>query len=287
MSVQVEPFDGPVGAAVTGPELSAELDAATLATLVDAWNRHGVLVFRDQVLLPDQLIRFSRRFGALEVHVLDQYLHPEFPEILVVTNIVENGRHLGIYNAGRYWHSDLSYMVEPSRGSILHAIEIPEANGQPLGDTLWTSTAAAYEALDEKLQRRLGGLEAAFSLGNRFAKLVEDGDNTAMTDAQLEQTPEVKHPIVRTHPVTGRKCIFVNKAHTARIVGLPEAESRALLEELCAHCIRPEFIYRHHWRPGDVVMWDNVQTQHLAIRDYELPQRRLLHRTTLTGERPF
>ena len=288
MSLHIAPFDGPVGAAISAVDLSKELDEPSHETLVDAWNRHSVLVFRDQHLTPEHLLRFSRRFGELEVHVLDQYLHPDHPEILVVSNIVENGRHVGIYDAGRYWHSDLSYLAEPSRGSGLYALEIPEANGQSLGDTLWTSTAAAYDALDEPMRRRLDGLEAVFSLGNRFNKLVEDGDqDAALTDDQKAQTHEVVHPVVRTHPLTGRKCIFVNEGHTARIVGLAEDESRSLLEELWAHCIRPEFVYRHRWRPGDVVMWDNVPTQHIAIRDYELPRRRRLHRTTLTGDRPF
>lgn len=148
MEFHVEPFAGPVGAAITAIDLSQTLDDASHAKLTDAWNRHSVLVFRDQQLTPEQLIGFSKRFGALEVHVLDQYLHPEHPEILVVSNVVENGRHVGIYDAGIYWHSDLSYMAEPSRGSILYAIEIPEADGQALGDTLWASTAAAYDALD-------------------------------------------------------------------------------------------------------------------------------------------
>ena len=288
MSLHVEPFDGPIGAAITAVDLSQELDEPSHETLVDAWNRHSVLVFRDQGLAPEQLLRFSRRFGGIEVHILDQYLHPDHPEILVVSNIVENGRHVGIYDAGKYWHADLSYMAEPSRGSVLYAIEIPEDGGRSLGDTLWTSTAAAYDALDAPMRHRLDGLKAAFSLANRFNKLVEDGDrDAALTDVQKARTIEVIHPVVRTHPVTGRKCIFVNEGHTARIVGLAEDESRSLLEELWAHCIRPEFVYRHRWRQGDVVMWDNVPTQHIAIFDYALPQRRLLHRTTLTGTRPF
>ena len=288
MNFHVEPFEGAIGAEITAIDLSKELDDPGHERLTDAWNQHSVLVFRDQDLSPEQLIRFSKRFGALEVHVLDQYLHPEHPEILVVSNVVENGRHVGIYDAGIYWHSDLSYMAEPSRGSILYAIEIPEADGRSLGDTLWASTAAAYEALDTATQRRIDSLQAAFSLANRFGKLVEDGDKDAiLTDVQLAKTQEAVHPVVRTHPVTGRKCIFVNEGHTARIVGLAEDESHSLLEELWAYCIRPEFVYRHNWRPGDVVMWDNVPTQHIALRDYELPQRRYLHRTTLTGSRPF
>ncbi len=288
MSIAIEPFDGPIGAAVTGIDLSRELDAPTFRTIEEAWNSHSVLVFRGQSLAPEELIRFTRRFGALEIHVLDQYLHPDHPEILVVSNVVEDGRQIGIADAGRYWHSDLSYMAEPSRGSILHAIEIPTAEGRPLGDTMWASAAAAYEALDAATRRRLDGLEAAFSLGHRFEKLVKDGNADAqMTEHQKEKVPEVIHPVVRTHPATGRRSIFVNEGHTVRIVGLPEEESRTLLAELCSHCTRREFVYRHRWQPGDVVMWDNVPTQHIAICDYALPQRRLLHRTTLTGSRPY
>lgn len=287
MEFQVTPLDGPVGASVTSIDLSLALDDASFEVLVAAWNKHAVLVFRDQQLTPEQLVAFSSRFGALEIHVLDQYLHPEHPEILIVSNIIENGRHVGIYDAGIYWHSDLSYMAEPSRGSILYAIEIPQTDGQPLGDTLWANTAAAYEALDSATQRRIDGLKAAFSLANRFEKLVEDGDkNAILTDTQKAKTQEVVHPVVRTHPVTGRKCIFVNEAHSARIIGMADAESRSLLEMLWTHCTRPEFIYRHRWQPGDVVMWDNIPTQHIAIRDYELPQQRYLFRTTLTGDRP-
>lgn len=288
MSVKIEPLDGPIGAAVTAVDLGKHLDATTFEILAEAWNRHSVLVFREQTLTPKQLIRFSRQFGALEIHVLDQYLHPAHPEILVVSNIIENGRQIGIADAGRYWHSDLSYMTEPSRGSILYAIEIPDADGQPIGDTMWASAAAAYEAFDAPTRRRLDGLKAAFSLGHRFEKLVKDGDkDAAMTGRQKDKVPEVIHPVVRTHPVTGRKSIFVNEGHTARIVGMPGEEGRLLLEEIWAHCTRPEFVYRHRWQPGDVVMWDNIPTQHIAICDYALPQRRLLHRTTLKGSRPF
>lgn len=287
MPLDITPLEDAIAAEVSGIDLSQAIDTATQAALDEAWNRYAVLVYRGQDLPPEAFIRFSRGFGELEIHVLDQYLHPAHPEVFIVSNIVENGRNVGIPNAGVYWHTDLSYKAEPSRGSILYAIEIPEENGAPLGDTMWTSTAAAYDALPEATKRRLDGLEAAYSLGHRFDKLVADGENFAMTDEQKQQVPEVVHPVVRTHPLTGRKCIFVNEGHTVRILGLPEAESRALLEELFAHTTAPQFVYRHKWRPGDVVMWDNVQTQHIALRDYALPQRRLLHRTTLTGERPF
>lgn len=283
-SIRIEPCSRYIGAEIEGVDLSQDMDAATFAEVERAWNEHSVLVFRGQNLQPEELVSFSGRFGLLEIHVLDQYLHPAHPEILVISNIVENGKQVGIADAGRYWHSDLSYMAEPSRGSILYAIEIPSEGDEPLGDTLWASAAAAYEALDEDMRNRLDGLEATFSLRRRFNKIVADGNrDAAMTESQKEKVPEVIHPVVRRHPVTGRKSIFVNEGHTSHVLGLPENESRDLLDFLWTHCRRPEFTYRHHWKPGDVVMWDNIPTQHIAICDYALPQRRLLHRTTLTG----
>ena len=172
--MNIEPFAGPIGAQVTGLDLSQDLDASQREALTEAWNTRSVLVFRDQRVTPDEFLRFSRYFGELEIHVLEQYLHPDHPEILVVSNILDGERNVGIPNAGRYWHTDLSYLAEPSRGSILYAIEIPEADGKTLGNTLWASTAAAYEALPPETRKRIDGLRAEYSLGNRFNKLVEE-----------------------------------------------------------------------------------------------------------------
>ena len=288
MALRIEPFDGAIGAAVIDVDLAQPLDAEERERLIEAWNRYSVLVFRDQQIAPDEFLRYSRYFGDLEVHVLEQYLHPVHPEILVVSNILEYGRNIGIPDAGRYWHTDLSYLDVPSRGSILYAMEIPEADGETLGNTLWASTAAAYEALPEATRARVDGLQAEYSLSKRFQKLADDGTkHIELSDEQGEKTRAVTHPVVRTHPVTGRRGILVNEGHTTHIVGMPEDESQALLQELWDHTTKPDFTYCHEWRVGDVVMWDNTLTQHLAICDYALPQRRLLHRTTITGERPY
>ena len=288
MTLEILPFDAALGAEVRGVDLSRDIDDTTFATIARAWNDHSVLLFRDQAIDAVQHVAFSRRFGDLEVHVLDQYLHPEHPEILIVSNVMDGDRHVGIYDAGRYWHTDLSYLAVPSRGSLLHAMEVPhDAAGNPLGDTLFASTAAAYDALSEPVKRRIAGLRAEFSLANRHAKLVADGDPDAtLSDAHRQQAPPVVHKVVRTHPITGRRSIYVNAGQTSRILGLPEDEARNLLHELCAHCTRPEFVYRHRWRAGDLLIWDNIPTQHLAICDYALPQRRYMHRTTLKGTAP-
>ena len=288
MTLDIRPFDAALGAEVRGVDLALELDSTTFGAIERAWNEHSVLLFRDQDLDAVRHVAFSRRFGDLEIHVLDQYLHPEHPEILIVSNVMDGDRHVGIYDAGRYWHTDLSYMEVPSRGSLLHAVEVPhDAAGEPLGDTLFASTAAAYEALSPGMKHRISGLSAEFSLANRHARLVADGDpGAALSDAHRKKAPPVVHKVVRTHPVTGRRSIYVNEGQTARILGLPDDEARNLLEELCAHCTRPEFVYRHRWRAGDLLIWDNIPTQHLAICDYALPQRRYMHRTTLRGTPP-
>lgn len=290
MKLQIRPFDGVLGAEVAGVNLARPMDKDTFRSVEAAWNQHSVLVFRDQQITEQEHIAFSKRFGELEEHVLYQYLHPQHPEIFVVSNIKdETGRNVGAYDAGRYWHTDLSYMAVPSRGSLLYAIEIPHADdGSALGDTLWTSTAAAYEGLSDAMKERIEDLEAEFSLENRHKKLIADGDAAATLDTRhKESAPPVVHKVVRTHPVTGRRSIYVNEGQTARILGVPEDESRELLQTLWAECTRPEYIYRHKWRRGDVVMWDNIPTQHLAICDYALPQRRYLQRTTLRGSAPM
>ena len=288
MTLHIRPFEAALGAEVGGVDLSRDLDDATFGAIERAWNDHSVLLFRDQTIDEARHISFSRRFGDLEVHVLDQYLHPEHPEILIVSNVMDGDHHVGIYDAGRYWHTDLSYMAVPSRGSLLYAVEVPhDAAGEPLGDTLFASTAAAYDALPADTRHRLSGLKAEFSLANRHAKLVADGDpDAALSDTHQAKAPPVVHKVVRTHPVTGRRSIYVNEGQTSRILGLPEDESHDLLRELCAHCTRPEFVYRHRWQAGDLLIWDNIPTQHIAICDYALPQRRYMHRTTLRGTPP-
>lgn len=282
--LSIQPFDAVLGAEVRGLNLAEPLAEETFAALERAYNDYSLLLFRDQQLTPEQHIAFSRRFGRLEFHVLDQWCHPEHKELLVVSNIKDGDRHVGIYNAGRYWHTDLSYMQAPSRGSLLYAIEIPFANGRASGDTLFASSAAAYEALTQETRDRIANLRATFSLAHQRARLHAQGDAGAvLTDEQLAKTPLATHNIVQRHPVTGRTGLFINEGHAIEILDLPADESAALLHELCEHCTRPEFVYRHRWAVGDLLMWDNLATQHLAIFDYELPQRRYLHRTTLEG----
>jgi taurine dioxygenase len=288
-----------LGAEISGVDLSQPLDERAFARVSDAFFEHQVVVFRDQRLTPPQQIAFTRRFGELEQHVRKENRLDDYPEILVVSNVVdERGRAIGVQDAGRFWHSDLSYKQVPSLLSALYALEVPARDGVVLGATSFASAIGAYEALPGELQRRLQGLRNVHSYRyyrakNRKAQEDERArggrvvQEHAPSEEQMASVPDAEMPTVRTHPVTGRKGLFVNEGHSARVVGLPDEEGAALLAQLCHHIVKPEFRYEHQWRVGDLLMWDNVAVQHKANFDYELPLRRLMHRTTVRGSVPF
>jgi len=266
--------------------LAQDLDEATFREIERAFHDNIVVVFRQQTLSNERHIEFSRRFGELEIHIVKKYLLPGFPEILLISNIRDkHGEHIGLADAGFTWHSDTSYRRRPSRCSLLYAKEVPMRGGQPLGDTVFANAIAAYEALPESTKQRLAGLEAIHRYSAR--RRVADSPRPKLTQAQLEETPDIVHPIVRTHPYTGRKSLYVTAGECVGIEGMPDDEAVDLIAELDAHCVRPEFLYRHKWQIGDLLMWDNTSSMHLAICDYALPERRLMHRTTVIGTVPF
>jgi taurine dioxygenase len=288
-----------LGAEIAGVDLAKPLDDDTFSQVARAFFANEVVVFRGQSLTPEHQVAFTRRFGILEQHVRKESRLPGYPEILVVSNVVKaDGTPIGAQDAGRFWHSDLSYKREPSLLSALYAVEVPVHDGRVLGDTDFASTTAAYEALPDDMKQRLASLKNVHSYlyyrnKNRQAQLQEkirsahEVTEYDLSEDQVKAVPDSESPIVRTHPVTGRKGLFINEAHTSRIAGLPGAESEALLKAICAHIVKPEFQYRHHWQPGDLLMWDNVAVQHKANFDYRLPLRRLMHRTTVRGTAPF
>jgi taurine dioxygenase len=288
-----------LGAEISGIDLSKPLGDDTFAQVQKAFYDNQVVVFRKQKLTPEQQIAFTRRFGTLEQHVRKEHRLEGYPEILIVSNVLNReGKAIGVEDAGRFWHSDLSYKQVPSLLSALYAIEVPVQNGVVLGNTSFASTTAAYDALPEPTKKRLQSLKNVHSYvyyrGKNIQAQKEEqalGDRVvqehALTQEHLQQVPDAEAPIVRTHPVTGRKGLFINEAHTSHIVGLPRAESDALLKEICQHIIKPEFQYEHHWQAGDLLMWDNIAAQHKANFNYRLPLRRLMYRTTVRGSAPF
>ncbi|HWH84294.1 MAG TPA: TauD/TfdA family dioxygenase [Burkholderiaceae bacterium] len=282
-AIEIRPFDAPLGAEAIGLDLSAPLSDADFARIHRAHLDHHVLVFRDQRITPAQQIAFSRRFGPLQIHVLHQFLLKNHPEILVVSNIVENGQPIGLGDAGHYWHSDLSYKERPSLGSMLHAQELP-ADG---GDTLFANMQLAWETLPAPLRQAVAGRRAEHSYLAKYEELRQRSPwRPQLSEAQIAQVEPVQHPVVRTHPETGRPALFVSEHFTTRIVGLPADESRDLLAQLFAHSVRPAHVYRHRWQPHDMVFWDNRSLMHLAA-GCPVEQRRRLNRTTIEGDVPF
>ncbi|AIR88726.1 TauD/TfdA dioxygenase family protein [Pseudomonas cremoricolorata] len=280
---QIVPLDGAVGAEVIGLDLARPVSDDDFRRIHRAHLDHHVLVFRDQRITPEQHIAFSRRFGTLQIHVLEQFLLEHHPEILIVSNIVENGRNLGLGDAGKFWHSDLSYKELPSLGSMLHAQELPSEGG----DTLFADMHRAWDAVPSELRRIIKGRDAAHSYTARYAETKFEGNwRPTLSAEQLAQVKEVIHPVVRIHPENGRQALFVSEGFTTRIVGLPEDESRDVLQQLYALSVLDDNVYRHRWQPHDLVFWDNRSLIHLAA-GCPPHLRRKLYRTTIQGDAPF
>ncbi len=285
MAVSVQQLGDGFVASVDGVDLSRPVEPADFAAVYDALLTHHVIAIRDQSLSPAAMVAASRLFGALEPHVLSQYHHPDYAEIVMVSNVVEDGRPVGIRDAGSYWHSDVSYKARPSKATLLYAYEVP-AEG---GDTLFVDLVAAYAALPDDTRRRIDGLEAIHSYAYRTDRQVAKyGERPPLTPEQRAEVPDVPHPVVRTHPETGAKALYVNPGFTTRIVDMAEAESAALLDELFAHSLRNRFQHRYRWRPGDLVVWDNAAVMHRATaRELSPGARRTLYRTIVSGAAPF
>jgi taurine dioxygenase len=279
----IELFDAPLGAEILGLDLSRPLSPRQFQRIHKAHLDHHLLVFRDQRITPQQQVDFSRRFGPLQIHVLRNFQLPAHPEVLIISNVIEDGKPIGLGDAGHFWHSDLSYKEKPSLGSLLHAQELPEEGG----DTLFANMHLAWDTLPAALRSAVQDARAEHSYLTQYEELRRRSPfRPALTQAQIDEVKPVTHPVVRTHPETGRKALFVSEHFTTRIVGIPEDESRALLAELFAHSVLPAHIYRHRWAPHDLVFWDNRSLMHLAggTPDH---LRRKLYRTTIEGDAPF
>jgi taurine dioxygenase len=275
-SFTVRPLTPAIGALVEGLDLAIPLEERTVDGIQEALVAHHVLFFEGQRLEPASQRDLAARFGQLHIHPI--YPHPPgVPEIIVFDTGAQN-----LPDADT-WHSDVSCIETPPMGAILAAKQLPE-NG---GDTSWSSMVAAYEALSEPFRRLLDGLQAVHDLTKAFGKeRYGMGEDEAKWEEARRKNPPVTHPVIRTHPVSGRKGIYVNESFTTRILGLTPKESDTLLRFLFEHVARPEFTVRWRWKQGDVAFWDNRLTQHYALADY-LPQRRVMHRATILGDRPI
>lgn len=289
MPFEVHYPDAPLGAEIRGLDLSRDVDDATFGEIERVFHERAVIWFRGQRLTPEQHVRFSRHFGTVEVPTNSQYALAGHPEVYVVSNVVENGRNIGNADAGRVWHTDSSYMTVPSRCSLLYAIEVPrDEAGRALGATWFASMTAAYDALPDEIKQQVEGLEAVHNYTaqyeRRLAKMkAAGGSREELTPELRAKVPDVIHPVIRRHPLTGKKCVYVNTAFVTQIVGMADEAGAQLRDRLIEHSTAPRFVYQHRWAPGDLLIWDNAATQHLAIADFALPQRRLMYRTTVKG----
>lgn len=292
MALKVERLSPALGAEIQGVDLSKTIDDPVFEKIVEAWHEHLLLIFRGQTLTPEQHIEFSRRFGGLEIHPNPKHLLREHPELLHLTNrLGESGEALGLKDGGSDWHSDLSYMKAPSMGSLLYALQVPKVGG----DTEWGNMYSAYDTLPEATKARIEGLNAIHQFDHNANPRLTPPDGVvrnqsatgSIWDAKSAETkartPNVPHPIVRVHPDTGRKALFINRRFTIAVEDMDADEGENLLLELFDHCEQPQFIYRHIWRAGDLLMWDNRCTIHVACGGFNLPEIRQMHRTTLTG----
>jgi taurine dioxygenase len=280
MSIEIIPSGAALGAEIRAVDLAKPIDDAMFAAIERAYNEYGVIFFRGQQITPQQQVAFTRRFVEIEFNIFgERWSVSGSPEIVVVSNVTEDGRPIGVRRAGENWHSDMCYTARPPRGTMLYALEIPDLFGLPLGDTEFASAPAAWDALPEPLRRQIEGRRAVFDFTGRKRAFPP-------TQAEIQRYPPVTHPIVRTHPFTGRKCLYVMRDDCVGIDGMEPEEAEALIAALADHIVKPAFVYRHQWQSGDLLLWDNCTVQHRAVQDYDLPQRRLMHRTTMGGAVP-
>ena len=268
-------------AEITSVDLAAPITDALFDRIYDAFLAHQLLLFRDQQLEPGDQVTFARRFGSVQVHVMNQYHADGWPEIYYLSNLGADGKPTGKHpdRGTVHWHTDGSWARRTGQATLLYAVEVPAAGGE----TRFASMYDAYEALDDTTKRRLGSLRAVHNLD--FSRTRRHGEDL-MTEEQKKARPPVDHPIVRIHPETGRKCIFLGD-HAWLVQGMPLEEGRQLIEDLNARVIDPERVYTHRWRPGDLVVWDNRCMLHKAEPYDVARQARVMRRCTVVGEVPI
>jgi len=286
MPIKVRPASPFVGAEIQDLDLATLRDPAMIAEIIDTLHANSMVYLRNQHLDNEQFIAFSRNLGPSIVMGQPALNLEDFQEISRVSNILENGQPIGLIESGQYWHTDRSFHAQPQGYAMLLAIEVPrDTQGQPLGDTIFVSTAHAYDTLPEEVKLRIANMRVIHSYQNPYKTKLSPGRDGLIRLAEHHKPP-ISHPVVRTHPVTGRKCLYVNQQYAMAIEGMSEPDGRELIDYLCRHITREEVQYRHRWAEGDLVIWDDCSTQHNAVGDYKLPQRRLLHRIGIQGTVP-
>jgi taurine dioxygenase len=278
MVLKLRPLSYGFGAEVGDIDVSKPMSEASFGEIYRAFLQHGILLFRNQDITREQHIEFSRRFGELDRHdALPRDRHPDYPEILMVTNEPKpDGQPSDTRYTGRQWHSDMSFTTKPSLGSILRSIAVPEVGG----DTLFANMTMAYDALSDGMQKLIADLHGIHLSGTR--KIANSASGVPRAEEQKRINPPVAQPVVRVHPETGRKALYIGEK-VKRFDGMTEEESTPLIDYLVRHATRPEFLYRHQWKKHDIVVWDNRCTMHQALGDFDETKLRHMERTTVLG----
>jgi taurine dioxygenase len=280
VALDVVPFQAPFGAEVRGLDLASGLDDATCQALGLAWQEHLVLILRDQNITDEQLIAFSSSLGELDPPGPNPYhggpIYPEYPKLNIISNITEGEKPIGNLGAGEaVWHADMTYNDVPPMGAILYAVELPPEGG----NTQFADMRLAFDTLPASLRKSAEGKSAVHDSSTNSAGIRRRGFDE-VTD--VRETPGARHPLIRTNPETGKKCLFLGRRQRSYVIGLDVADSEQLLDELWAHAGQDQFVYTHEWRQGDILMWDNLSVLHR--RDaFDPTARRRLHRAQLKG----
>jgi taurine dioxygenase len=290
INMQIVPSGKILGARVEGLDLSQPLTDEQFRQLEQALGKYGVLSYPKQSLTTLQLKNFSERFGELEVNVANAYQIEGIPDVMILSNKVdENGKPLGLSDAGQDWHTDMSYSKMIAFTNVLYGIEIPHRDGEPLGNTEFCNMHAAYDWLPDELKTKLEGMTVTHDFVKFWDKMrsLPGSNRKPLTEAQRAAKPPVSHPIFLTHPITGKKVLYANPGYSMRINELPQEESDRILAFLFEHQLQPKFQYKHRWSVGDVLMWDNMGTLHNAVPDYTPQEHRYIKRCQVMATRYF
>ena len=288
---KVEPSGETLGCSIHGMDLSKPFRKPELGFVLQALADHGVVCFPKQLLDPAAQVAFSRQFGELEVHVSGAFQEPGYPEMMILSNIVENGKPVGLADAGQDWHTDMSFSKTIAFINVLYALKVPRRDGRPLGATLFANMTAAYDALPDDVKRKIEGLSATHNFEKFWQMMRQRGgaktSRAPMTEEQKRMKPPVSHPLLLLHPISGRKSLYADPGYTVSIDGMDKRESDELLDFLFRHQVRPEFQYAHRWNEGDVLVWDNLRMLHNAEADYRADEPRLIKRCQAMADRVF
>lgn len=286
---RIEPSGKILGATVNGVDLSVPLSEDDFETILRGLGDHGVLRFPAQSLDVEAQKSFAGRFGTLEVNVAGSFQVPDHPEVMILSNMEEDGRPIGLADAGQDWHTDMSYSRVIALANVLYAVKVPRENGRALGATRFANMHAAYDGLPQEVKLRLDGATAVHDFEKFWERMrkLEGSERPPLTEEQRRLKPPVSHPVFLTHPITGRRVLYANPGYTVRIDGLPRRESDELLAFLFEHQLRPDYLYEHQWTEGDLLVWDDIGTLHKAVADYAPHQHRLMRRCQVMADRVF